>query len=330
MLNNSYQFFSKNQDLLLNYVNTEEGRDLLGIKEKFPIIRLMPSGFTFGEGKYRLTKVYGKEKIGDILLPIFEQIKIANEYEKVTDFDRAFWHFAGYKRDRFLPRIFLTNYNSQSGDGWVGYTIAAGTAWATIHDAVNGNAVNYAGADDGVGIYVHGTDSNKWKLFRRPALEFNTNDLGIADVTAASVFASVLQAGDNWASSICAAGFTPANPAGLVNGDYNDFGTVSFGSITIASLPLAYGTFKEIAFNADGLAYVKKTTYTSIGIRISDDLNNVQPSPRAVNNMAQIGIQFSESANVPYFSVTSIARTVNYLKYYRRTRFPGPITGIDS
>jgi len=68
---------------------------------------------------------------------------------------------------------------------------------------------------------------------------------------------------------------TQASGSALVGEDYDTQGAVSGGSVNTAGI--AVGSYTTIAMNATGYGWISKTGYTKLGLRSSNDINDIPP-----------------------------------------------------
>lgn len=170
----------------------------------------------------------------------------------------------------------LTQYPGSIGandpvDGVVSRTTVDET-WTTI--------VAGAGKGTGVGIgYINirtiaTATSNQFERIERGIICFDTSAL-TAGATISAVVLSIRGTGKtNGLGSpdlhVCSA--TPANTNNLVNADYGQLGTTSFGNVAYADYSIT--GYNDITLNASGISNISKTGISKFGTRLSWDINN--------------------------------------------------------
>lgn len=275
--------FSKYQEgELLRLVNTEAGRRLLGIKDKFPIIKITPNSFhqykgTVDKRDLIQGRFFNSDRISEIFAPILEKIIIAGQQDWKTfrtiqeNSYEAFLHYSNLEsRNYKYPSIFLiTDVFNTSHEGHIEQ---ANATWATAHDAASGTfAVNS-------GTCLCNFAASTYTIDRYGA-DFNTTAIAdTAVITAGTVriFFVATNAANVNSTTFDIVGFTPADPAVIVGGDYDQFGTTVFATINLASITdAAYNTF---TLDANGRANISVTGYSSFGFRIGRDTANSAPT----------------------------------------------------
>lgn len=177
--------------------------------------------------------------------------------------------------DDFFPNV----------DGTVWRFNAGGETWSTIRGSAGTNKDDstnklslYIGSADGV--------SDNWTNLRRGLFEFDTSIIGAGTISAAtfSVYGSAASgAGQVFNQSVGITGTnagTPASHLVLANSDYNIAGYIdtllSDTVKTVATWPTS--AYQDYPLNATGLAYINKTGYTAIALRLSADYLNTMPT----------------------------------------------------
>lgn len=154
-------------------------------------------------------------------------------------------------------------------DGFLARNVDPAETFATIH----GGAGTVALPDDDtgwVGIIAGGT-SDLYSYLRSAAGSFNLSTLSGQTITAAtfSVIGSSTgdKAQDLGSPAVHVAGQTLANANNLVNGDYANRGTTSFGSVAWASLKQD-DTYVDWTLNAAGLVYLNNAIGGTVALSL--------------------------------------------------------------
>lgn len=161
-------------------------------------------------------------------------------------------------------------------DGEVGNSGSART-WATVRA---GDAGDYA-VDNFSPITVGVTaatspDTNKWTILIRGALLFDTSVIGSQTIISATLNIFVEAGGGASSHNLDIVAFTPAANTSLSASDYNQFGTTILG--TIARSALTNNAYNAITLNPTGLAAINGSGITKLGLRLSPDTNDVEPT----------------------------------------------------
>jgi len=275
-------WFLKYQKLLLKFANSFIGRYILCISGKKSsvgknkIIRILPNSITWN----------GKKK---------------NEF--VTEF-RTHDKFAKRIYYAFKPIWYLLHLwdmawypNFNLGFDSLGplYPDAPPES-TTVDDMIqNGNASFAAcraasegtlGADGQVSANFNCTlDTGNYYIGRYFHL-FDTSDLPDTSIISIAVY-SVYDAGEaNWGNAntmtVHAVATTPASNTDIVLGDFDQVGSTSFGSKTLADWD--FDVYNDLSLNATGIVAISKTSITKFGMRMSGDIDG-SPTPTGINRV---------------------------------------------
>lgn len=172
-----------------------------------------------------------------------------------------------------------STFFSSTNDGT--FLSDAKATYSGARDATSADSI-----DQGNGNFVHNsfiTGSNYY--VRRFVTYFDTSTIPDSDTISTATYSLATLAGggidapqSSDSDSIAVVGFSGSNPP--VVADFNDFGSTSYGTTTIASWSTTDGTYNNIALNATGIAAISKTVVTSFGARTLNDINNVTPTGR--------------------------------------------------
>jgi hypothetical protein len=161
-------------------------------------------------------------------------------------------------------------------DGYVGRD-GVNEVWASIHGG-SGNA----GADGTGTLLVNliarsAPDTNKWASLFRGIVLFDTSGIG-SDNTPSAATLNVYVTGitDTFGLSLDVVGVSPAANTSLSSGDYGEFDTTLLGTIAISSL--VNNAYNAITLNGAGLAAIATTGITKLGLVLSADRTNTEPT----------------------------------------------------
>ena len=153
--------------------------------------------------------------------------------------------------------------------------------YSTVHDATTMTNDGY-GADD---AYTENEAYSSTFQIGRSFLSFDTSALPDNAVIESAVLrlypVGTTRSGDGASCVIVQS--TQASETSLVDGDWDQLGTVSGGSLAYSSM--AAGAYREISLNATGLSWINKTGFTKLGIRDSGDISNTVPSAGTYNSL---------------------------------------------
>jgi len=141
---------------------------------------------------------------------------------------------------------------------------------------IRAGAGNATGSGYATQVYLLASaTNNQYQRLTRAREGFDTSSLEagatISDVTLTLKGNKVSYLLGNPSLRVC--GITPASNTSLANGDYDNFGSTSFGSKAYADW-VNGGTENIITLNDDGKTYINKTGITNLGLRLSWDILN--------------------------------------------------------
>jgi len=202
-----------------------------------------------------------------------------------------------------VTEIFVSAIGANSPcDGWVRRTLIT-ESWTTIHDTADGNGTDVVGVNNLAQLSAT-TTTDVYNRLTRPISNFDTSSIGTGNsVTATSLNLYGNAVGDAMAQLVGVVSASPASDSTIANGDYDTFGTTRYATdIDLGSWSTsAYNTF---TFNTTGKSAVDVTGVTNIGVLLSCDIDNAEPtwssgaSAYARWNAADTG------SNEPLLSVT--------------------------
>lgn len=320
--------FEKYQPLLLMLANSQEGRHILKVRSKNPIIQVLPNALIFDTGEYVQTKkgiaqvqqghFYCYEKMAKFLLPYLTGYEILEPKQKPVGTREALEFFRtlnGLERSRKFPQIFMTttSYYTSAADGML---LAFHGTWSTARGKASAD-IGY-GTDSGSGMNLRNDkpDTSNFYLTRAFAPVDTSGIPDAAEITAANLnlyVQAIATAGAN-GFNMTLNPMTVANTASLAVGDfdgYDSIGSPAYWSSAVAHNAPSTSAFYPFAYNATGLAAISKTGFTHTGIRGSRDIGNTAP----VDNPGSYGIRFewSEGTNDPYHEITYLTSDIKKL-----------------
>lgn len=201
------------------------------------------------------------------------------------------------------------NPETNTVDGFV-YTGDFGVTnftWAEVHDAADSADANGSAdsSDVNASVFVTAdTLTDRWQGISRIAILFDTSSLSDTDViSSAKVYlyiASILA--DDFADSLDVVAVTPASDTDIVSGDFDQFGTTSYGSVSVSGC--SNGAYVAITLNASGRAAINLSGITKFGIRCGKDRSN--SSTWSVDGSTNVSISTADesgSGQDPYLEI---------------------------
>ena len=313
-LQNLDLYFKQHQKEIVKLVNSEYGRHLFNIKDKEPIVKVSPNSIhqLMGFEKDRAVvkgKFYcGKPVVAVQLMPILEKMELASKDDKyirhiIENPYKAFLHFAELEKSRYLPQIFLTQFNVGAGDG---ATRNNNAVYLTAHDAASSNVVDYTSAtagDVGPGQALSGGLYYVGRVFLPADTSAITSVATIvAGGNSVNFYPGSIRNVDSVTLNIVTT--TQASTSSLVAGDFAQTGTTVNGSATFASLTAAQ--INTVTLNSTGDGNINKTGFTKFGFRLAEDISSTPPTGDS-NDFGGAGqLSMSEhatSAQRPYLTI---------------------------
>ncbi len=305
-LSENQRFFLNNQKLLLKIANSEEGRYLLGVKNKLPIVKITPNSWHFLQGEEKDGWVlkghfYTFELAAKILkLPFIVQNTVSDKYAPFEDPFEAFLHFSGLRR---LPNKYPTvyclvkNYYAGTGDGYVRYNNGS---WSTCRNAGSGDWTERNGE-----IGVDYTD-HFW--IYRYYIPIDTSSIG----NAAKDLTGKIYLWGNWKKDDDNDGYdyivinqgNQANTAALATSDYGLAGSVE-GSNQIDITGANSSGYNTFTLNATGNGWINKTGWSKFGAREGHDIADHQHSTGGnTSTKLKVNIANQTPGTYPYLEAT--------------------------
>lgn len=275
---NMNEYFIKNQKEILWLANTEAGRFLLGLKESFPIIRIVPNGYTVQlDKKTMLHRFYVVNKSAEIFVPLIEKLLIVQDFSI-----HSVLHHSGLEIQRNkYPTIYLATPYYASGNGVDSIGKADNNVWATTRDAVTGQYTRGVAAAD---LYLQGGLVGANYQVERIAYPIDTSMIIDATLIISATFYATVKSvsGANGIDAAALIQTSAASPTAIVTADYDQFGTTE-GSATRANCTTT--GLKSWVLNATGIGWISDTTYSLFGLRdYTKDIANVAPTTDRQNS----------------------------------------------
>lgn len=167
-------------------------------------------------------------------------------------------------------------------------------------------------ADTNIDQRIEGSvTSNQFRLLDRMFYLFDASSIPDTDDISAgtlSPFGATSKATGLGSPDYHIAGSTPASNTAIVNADYSQVQTTSFGSIANASWNTA--AYNDITLNADGRANISKTGISKFSGQFNWDINNDFTGAWVSEAVSNFGIYLADQAettNDPKLTVTHAA-----------------------
>lgn len=283
------KWFEKHQHKLLWFLNTPIIRTwfrwCLQIKKydcpiNVKITEISPSHFSFGDKYFKKGKKWYLERTTDF--------RTHDKYSKRLYYAfKPFWYILHFFDWAMLDRVevltklsfgfsTLTKYpdpgsGATTCDGYL-YRNAVDETLADIRVGAGKN-LSLTATTASLGLSASGT-TNQFNLLRRVIATFDTSAIGSGSISNAvmSLFGNDKYTGFTTYPDLHVAGATPASNNTLVNGDYNQCQTTSFGSISAASFSTI--AYNDITLNASGKSNIVKNGISKFSFQCSWDINN--------------------------------------------------------
>lgn len=124
------------------------------------------------------------------------------------------------------------------------------------------------------------TTTNQFSQISRIIYSFDTSSLSPDVVSSADFSVKGVTKSDTFTTpanpDFVVCGATPADPADLVNSDYSNTGTTSFGSVGYSSYSTS--AYNDITLNASGISNINTSGISSFATVLSNDINNSAPT----------------------------------------------------
>lgn len=198
--------------------------------------------------------------------------------------------------------------------------------WTTMRDAAGdaafdtlilANFVQAAGTTD------------VWTAFGRSILLFDTSALPDDDsIDSATMEFVGTFINDDFSDSISLVTSTPASNTAVVAGDYAQLGTTKQAAdLTLASLTVDDSTYNPFTLNATGRSSISKTGVSKFGMRMTSDVDDVEPtwSANALSDIDALGAEEAGTSTDPKLVVThtGVSADSNIVSHSQHLILPG-------
>ena len=224
------------------------------------------------------------------------------------EFGRVIKRKIGNTTSTFYPDA---DPESTSVDGFV--KSAVNSSWATVHDAASGvNSYDALAAETYPLSRHNGTAYDIYRSF----ILFDTSSIPDGDTIDSAILSmytlNVVDGSNDAQSYIVIVSSSPASNTAIVNGDYNQVGSIDFGKVdmTIQSI----NTYTDFTLNTSGIANISKTGISKFGAREGHDFENI-----AIANSTTSYIRYSQAettgtSNDPKLVVVHSVASTAYTK----------------
>jgi len=256
-------WFIKNQRLLRWFANTSYGKDILGYGlDRVDFI--LPNAVFQKQGKQIKAEFRTHDKYSKRMFYAYRPIW------------KAFHWFDMNIANVYIPKLNLgfdnTFYSNAGGDGGILYT---DNDYATAHNASSGEELDNTEA---YGRLAENEISGISYYINRAFFPFDTSAIGDSDTIISAIFSFYSGtkrsgAGDSLAVVLS----TQASNTNLILEDYDQLGT-TVGSNLLTTEDVVVGQYNNLTLNSTGRGWISKTGYTSLGVRMKKDIDNVTPT----------------------------------------------------
>lgn len=291
----SKEWFQKHQRLLLLFANTEFGKDILHIPDsqyrKCKVIKVLPQHIAVQADDKNIALIKGR--------PVFAQnvAKAGKEVWKAFHwFDKKFanrvvpaWNL-GFDTLDFSPDA------GTGGDSVDGHIYNFNASWATCRGASTGQTPSTTSD-----FFTVGDDfSGSYYYIYRGYLTFDTSSLSGETITGVTLKLYCTSKYENNTTINYVVANGQASYNGLFNHDYQDLGSLSFGSIAYAGITVS--AYNSIVLDANGIAEVDPDGITYYGLRNYGDFNDSAPAGQ-YNRIYWRSADYSGGINAPILTV---------------------------
>jgi hypothetical protein len=236
-------------------------------------LTVKPLNFT-GEDQEGLSNLMAK------FSPLITKAYRQNDKGKVTDFN-----YVGPGGPRKYPKetqwgTVSTFYSDATAiDGFTDKKDAPAT-WTTYRNAATSTYANLSTSYIDLRITTPSTPSGQWSYMSRGFHLFPTSAIPDGDTIFSATWDIVVQSVQTtFGGSLTLVTSTPASNTNLITSDYAQTGSIEqASSIPLTSLVTDSSTYNSFTLNPAGLASINKTGITKFGTRLSQELNNAEPS----------------------------------------------------
>ena len=324
-------WFSLHQDLLLKYVNTEEGRNVLSINQhrtgktlgnRFPIINITKQSITYQDifGGEKISTFWSGSMLGDQIR--FNWAEVSKGLRRFYDPEDSGQLIRLNTPSGVLLAATTTTINPD------GHTETS-TVDGRVTDDSNGNLTMSALADE-LGTYsgesestaafyvIAGSSTDRFDSLGRFFMLYDTSSIDDDDdVTAAKI---VCQMGASNSTTVneglsgYALGVTASNPASntaLAAGDFDAISNTAFAtSVALSALNTSAGQdWEDLDFNANGISALALDGISKFVIRFTADITDTAGNWSSGANALVVAktAEDSTAGNRPELTITHAA-----------------------
>jgi hypothetical protein len=214
---------------------------------------------------------------------------------RVKDYQRFVWDTTGDLNPDADPE-------TTTCDGFLRESTLDQT-WAAIRGSTTADTVNDSGNDMVVAVDSSAT-TDRWDRIDKAHTGFDTSvidDGATIDAGTWSVYVSSVT--DNFNQLMGIVSSSPASNTSLAVGDFDGLGTSRYAT-DIDLTSLSTSAYNDWTLNATGLAAVNDTGVTNIGVRLSGDLDNTEPTWQSSVEGSVLFDSAEKGANDPKLNIT--------------------------
>lgn len=307
------------QKLILPLINNPIARKYLGVPWNKRIVMVTPNSVHFQKNKKENQAIFYSSPV----------IKEKGKRAVKTGTQVALMLLVlGIPKSLVLSLIALSTFypdadpETNTVDGLVRRNYTAST-WADLRDGAGTEAYpSFAGPGDTASLFSSAT-TNAWDTLVRSIYLFDTSSLpDDCTITSATFSLYIDSVQDNFDQAVGVVSSNPASNTDLVPADYGTLGTTRYATdIDITNITV--GQYTDWDLNSSGIAAISKTGITKLGVRLSGDIDNIEPTWQA-SLVGEINARFADYGStqpklvVNYtipksFTITETS-IVNYIK----------------
>lgn len=166
---------------------------------------------------------------------------------------------------------------TNSVDGYTEYVDNGGLDWATIRGKADAN-VDADASNDGIPRVSSDDITDKWRVFERVIMGFDTSSIGSDSTIDSGTFTVVSNLkSEDFGGAIRLVSSSPASNTAIVAGDFDSYGTANLATdITLANWDAAGSN--AYTLNTAGKDHINKTGTTNFGLRVDLDADDAEPT----------------------------------------------------
>ena len=321
-------WFSLHQDLLLKYVNTEEGRNVLSINQhktgktlgnKFPIINITKESITYQDlfGNEKISTFWSGSMLGD-------QMRV--NWEEVSKGLRRFYDPEDQGKlirlntpSGVLQAATVTTFNPD------GHTESSSVDGRVTDDS-NGNLTmtalaaeggSYSGESESTAAFyvIAGSSTDRFDSLGRFFMLYNSASIDDDDEISAAKIVCQMGASNSTTVNEGLTGYalnvTASNPASstaLAIGDFDAVSDTAFATaVAVSALNTSAGqNWEDLNFNATGISAIAKAGISKFCIRYTADITDTAGNWSSGANVLVVAkaAEDSTAGNRPELTVT--------------------------